>query len=489
MGARRLLAVSILFFALADLWLAFPQIDLAVAGLFSTPEDGFVARGALWEQFMYGSIDELLVIVGLGLIGAWIVGRRHSPIRTGHASDGARAAHASPRCRRQVLRSVASRVTGRRLAFLLLLLMLVPGLLVNQVFKTHWGRARPIQLEQFGGHRTFSPAFVVSDQGGSAFSSGHVAAAAWLVAVPAVLFGVGSVWTGLALLYLLAMALARMAAGAHFLSDTLTSILLVWLGFLILQRLLPFESSSEASSETHDKRLRVLIMLGLLGLAVGCETQPIVGSGPELDLEQLRELVAASDWEGIVAATIACNAASDSCAETHAIRADACLRLAIQQPTDAPAPRGRTRALLDAAESGYRQALALQGARQSPSLASYHGGLLLTLSERRNRLDTSVREHKLERENSKLLKAAEKARAQVPESALGFVYGASALVYHALLTESGRARCVELEQAERLLGHAPEPPSELIAEKARLQTLIEHGLRESDCTAAERERG
>ncbi len=221
MAVSPLLAVSILFVALADLWLAFPQIDLSVANLFSTPEGDFVARGAVWEQIMYGSIDELLLVVGLGLIGAWIIGRR---------------------------RQQAGRVvTGRRLAFLLLLLALVPGLIVNAILKEHWGRARPIQLEQFGGNRAFTPAFVVSDQGGGAFSSGHVAAAAWLVAVPVVLFGLGSTWTALALLYLLAMVLARMAAGAHFLSDVLTSILLVWMGFLTLQRLLPLEPSGQRS--------------------------------------------------------------------------------------------------------------------------------------------------------------------------------------------------------------------------------------------------
>lgn len=251
MSAPPLLAVSILFFALADLWLAFPRIDFAVAGLFWTPEGGFAARGAFWEQFMYGSIDEALVIVGLGLIGAWAIGRRHASAASS-AQSGIDAPEAKVMrvvlTRRGDLRlakrskgTAARLVTGRQLSFLLLLLALVPGLVVNQVFKEHWGRARPIQLEQFGGHQTFTPAFVVSDQNGGSFSSGHVAAAAWLVAVPVVLFGVSSIWTGAALLYLLAMVLARMAAGAHFLSDALTSILLVWLGFLILQRLFPLE--------------------------------------------------------------------------------------------------------------------------------------------------------------------------------------------------------------------------------------------------------
>ncbi|MEA1048880.1 phosphatase PAP2 family protein [Lamprobacter modestohalophilus] len=261
MSAPPLLAVSILFFALADLWLAFPQIDLAVAGLFWTPEGGFAARGALWEQFMYGSIDEALVIVGLGLIGAWAIGRWHASAASS-ALSGIDAPEAKAMrvvlTRRGDLRlakpskvSAARLVSGRQLGFLLLLLALVPGLVVNQVFKEHWGRARPIQLEQFGGHQTFTPAFVVSDQNGGSFSSGHVAAAAWLVAVPVVLFGVSSIWTGAALLYLLAMVLARMAAGAHFLSDTLTSILLVWLGFLILQRLFSLEPPGTSILGSH----------------------------------------------------------------------------------------------------------------------------------------------------------------------------------------------------------------------------------------------
>ena len=247
MGASPLLAVSILFFALADLLLAFPWIDITVAGLFWTPEDGFAARGVFWERLMYGSIDKLLIIVGLSLVGAWAIGRWLL------SADNRRRdnQHSAHQYRENIIGRVAHRVSGRRLAFLLLLLALVPGLIVNTIFKEHWGRARPIQIEQFGGHRAFSPAFVISDQGGGAFSSGHVAAAAWLVAVPAVLFGTGSAWTGLALLYLLAMVFARMAAGAHFLSDALTSILLVWLGFLILQRLLLFESPGESALDAR----------------------------------------------------------------------------------------------------------------------------------------------------------------------------------------------------------------------------------------------
>jgi lipid A 4'-phosphatase len=222
-----LLFASILFVALADLWLAFPEIDLAVSALFAAPGGGFSARGQPWEQFFYGSIDDLLVAVGVGLIGAWAIGRLrriHAPL-----------------------------VSGRQLTLLLLLLALVPGLLVNQVFKEHWGRARPVQVEQFGGSRQFTPAFVVSDQRGGSFSSGHVAAAAWILAVAVALFGGRSIWSAIAALYLLLMALARIAAGAHFLSDALTSMLLVWIGYLVLQRWIPSApSSNHALRAAHE---------------------------------------------------------------------------------------------------------------------------------------------------------------------------------------------------------------------------------------------
>jgi hypothetical protein len=203
--------------------------------------------------------------------------------------------------------------------------------------------------------------------------------------------------------------------------------------------------------------------------------------GPSLTPSQLQALVAASDWESIAGSNIQCSKSTDLCAEAHAIRADACLRLAIQLPADASATGGRTRRLLDAAESGYREALTLQRSGESPSIASYHGGLLLTLSERRNRLDASVPEKKLDRENEKLLAAAKEARARVPDSAFGYIYGASALVYHALLKESGSDRCLGLTQAARMLNRSPEPPTELVNDQQRLQTLIQRGLRDSDC--------
>jgi hypothetical protein len=188
----------------------------------------------------------------------------------------------------------------------------------------------------------------------------------------------------------------------------------------------------------------------------------------------------AGDFTSIAVTNIRCNARSEACAKSHATKGDACLRLAIQQPQSASAQDSKMRDLLDCAETGYRKALALQPDPSTPSRVSYHGGLLLTLSERRNRLD-DVQDRKLDRENEKLLMAAQEARREVPSSALGFLYGASAHVYRATLKPKGRHRCNDLRQAESLLRRSPPPPSQLVSEQQRIRALVQRQLQANAC--------
>lgn len=202
----------IAFLAAANLLVAFPQIDLTWAALFYRPGVGFPAHGSAWERLLYHSVPTLMILVNLGLVLLWWSNRR-----TGRRYLG---------------------LDGRRLLLLLGLLILVPGLLVNGLLKEHWGRARPADVVEFGGARQFSPAFVPSDQGGRSFSSGHVAAASYLVIVALALTGSRSRWLAAALVYTALVVWGRMAAGAHFLSDALTSLFLVLLGAMVLQRLL-----------------------------------------------------------------------------------------------------------------------------------------------------------------------------------------------------------------------------------------------------------
>jgi len=200
-------------FALTSaLFVFFPEIDLAVSRSFFTPGVGFEAKGTGIERLIYRSVGFLLVVGNIGLIAWWLSTRSTGRLR--------------------------SRFTAKELAFLLLLLALGPGLIVNGLLKEHWGRARPINLTEFGGNDRFTAAFVLSDQEGKSFSSGHTAASAyWIVAV--LLIAPQRIWLlSIAIAYSLAVSWMRMAAGGHFLSDIVISYFIVAILALALHGLL-----------------------------------------------------------------------------------------------------------------------------------------------------------------------------------------------------------------------------------------------------------
>lgn len=125
-----------------------------------------------------------------------------------------------------------------RLLLVLLTFLLVPGLLVNTVLKYHVGRARPIEIVQFGGDAQFSRAGFPADQcrRNCTFPSGEASAAFALAAVgiatgsPAVLAGALVIGT--------LVSIVRVLTGAHFLSDVASSALLTLLAIVLLDRLL-----------------------------------------------------------------------------------------------------------------------------------------------------------------------------------------------------------------------------------------------------------
>jgi len=122
----------------------------------------------------------------------------------------------------------------RAWGFALTTILVAPLGLVNGVFKTYWGRARPADVTFFGGDKTFTPAWFYTDQCdvNCSFTSGEGGA----IATTALLIGflawpklgpVGRRWLALALAALVVLTAGlRVAVGQHFLSDTLLSILL-----------------------------------------------------------------------------------------------------------------------------------------------------------------------------------------------------------------------------------------------------------------------
>ncbi len=116
-------------------------------------------------------------------------------------------------------------------------LILGPGLIVNGVLKAHWGRPRPWMTEDFGGWLAFVEAGTRTSLCASncSFVSGEAAAAGWLMCIALLLAVHRYVWSALAVgVVAVAMAVLRVAFGAHYLSDAVLGFTMTIVIFLVL---------------------------------------------------------------------------------------------------------------------------------------------------------------------------------------------------------------------------------------------------------------
>jgi lipid A 4'-phosphatase len=180
----------------AIIFVGFPTLDLAVAELFYLGKRHFLADPSLLGNVLRQSFRLLfLIAVLVALFGLAL-----------------------------------SIVTGRKLfgfgfphwLAVTLALVVGPGLIANVMFKDNWGRARPHQIEQFGGKQEFTPALRYSDQceRNCSFVSGEASS------IYAVFFALAlMVRQRRREIFLAGLAIGtcagfmRIASGSHFLSD------------------------------------------------------------------------------------------------------------------------------------------------------------------------------------------------------------------------------------------------------------------------------
>ncbi len=200
---------------LSALFLAFPGLDLAASELFYRTGAGFpLSQDPLLKAFRKSS-DLCLALLLTGLLGrlVWLVARR----------------------------GPAALARARRSVFLLAALAIGPGLVVNGLFKSVWGRPRPVMVDIFGGEAPYQPVWRITDwcQSNCSFVSGEASSAAWMVAalvlVPVHLRRIlAPAVAGYAFL----LSLNRLAFGGHFLSDIVLSWTISGLVFAVLFRLM-----------------------------------------------------------------------------------------------------------------------------------------------------------------------------------------------------------------------------------------------------------
>ena len=212
--ARGVAGFTASFLILCGGLVSLPSIDLWAGGLFYRTDAGFYL--ANWPPFHIARVGLPYAVTIFAIVVAVIF--------------------------------VISAASGKRLLaldrkaalFLLLSLAIGPGLMVNSVFKDHWGRARPAQIMQFGGDKIFTPAFVPSDQcdRNCSFPAGDPSMGFYLVSVAFLIpvatrrrqAIIGAIGFGALL------GIERMAQGGHFLSDVVASGFLIYAASWLLYR-------------------------------------------------------------------------------------------------------------------------------------------------------------------------------------------------------------------------------------------------------------
>jgi membrane-associated PAP2 superfamily phosphatase len=150
--------------------------------------------------------------------------------------------------------------------FLILVMVIGPGLVVNGIGKGLFGRPRPADLVMFGGMWDFLPPFVPGIPGrGRSFLCGHCSPGFFFMSFFFLLSGWRK-WAALAAgaLLGLAMGTARILQGSHFTSD----VLLCGAVMLVIQSLLaPVSRRTPDATRAPMSRMRIAMFTALFAVA------------------------------------------------------------------------------------------------------------------------------------------------------------------------------------------------------------------------------
>lgn len=165
--------------------------------------------------------------------------------------------------------------------FILICFVVGPGLIVNALFKDHWGRPRPAKVMVLGGTEAYVPPLMFNASGnGKSFPSGHSSVGFALIAFYFLFRKKHLVLARFAFALSLVigsfLGVARIAAGGHFLSDVLWSAFITFLVSLGFYTLFKRKIESESGS-THNTLFSNIFVssIAFLVLAFGLFNWPI----------------------------------------------------------------------------------------------------------------------------------------------------------------------------------------------------------------------
>ena len=221
--------VSIIIAALAFLFFTlffFPQIDIGFSKLFYI-NDKFIYRENPFAIFVFKSVPMLTKIFVASIILIFF----YSAI------------------------SVNLKLIFISL-FFLLSAAIAPGLLVNEVFKNHFGRSRPDNVKEFGGKYEFTKPLTIakSCQKNCSFSSGHASMGYYFTSISYLFRKERKTFKlafSLFFLFGSLVGLMRVMQGRHFLSDVIFSALIT----LLTTHVISFFLLKYENKNPSDKKL------------------------------------------------------------------------------------------------------------------------------------------------------------------------------------------------------------------------------------------
>ena len=218
MSRTALMIALAIGFALGLICAVDPQLDLDLAGItFDASRHLFGVNAQLWVQHTREAARIAIVLLALPAFLAILL--------------------------KLIFPNRRMLIDARAALFLIATLALGPGLLTNLLLKDHWGRPRPIDIQQFGVDYRFKPWW---DPRGDcpnncSFIAGEPSGAFWTLA-PAALAPppLQPLAYGVALAFGVGLGALRIGAGAHFFSDVvfagLLTYLLIWVVYALIYR-------------------------------------------------------------------------------------------------------------------------------------------------------------------------------------------------------------------------------------------------------------
>lgn len=130
-------------------------------------------------------------------------------------------------------------IPRKAVIFFIVILIMAPGIVANNILKDHVGRPRPAHIVEYGGTAVFQPPFTISNQcnRNCSFVSGHASFAFTFMAI-GLLFRkrLRYIICSAGFLFGVTVGFVRIYQGRHFFTDVLFAFFFTWLTITLIYK-------------------------------------------------------------------------------------------------------------------------------------------------------------------------------------------------------------------------------------------------------------